>query len=1073
MFILPEPGIYLLLYYIDANDRTFPISILQNCLLSRAFGVIILFPAFQKRRKKVLFSIFQRRFSGRCRAAFFFALVLFLAFSAAAQRLPVKIYTVGAGLAHNNVNRIFQDAKGFLWVATAEGLSRFDGYGFTNYGTADGLNQVFVNDVTADRAGNLWAATNGGGVSRLVDAPDAAASAKRKKFVSFAIEDGGESNRANFVNRIVFDAENRLWCLTDDGLYRARKLEVAERDFEKTASVPVTTTANAALADRRGRLWFNLNARLIEFDGANRYDYEVFQEVNNTASPTSAFLNLESIVEDGEGRIFAADPESVYQFIEPEAVGARGVWRRLPVERQPAQRIRTIAPADDGGLWIGTSAGLIHYRDGRQKSYTNESGLSVNAVNDVQTDREGGVWIGTHAGGLNKLAGESVAGYTTAEGLPSSDVYRFTADADGVLYTEVGCVKRNFAQIGAGGIKIIPVPNLRGTICHHSHLLEDARRRWWFHTDEGFWLSDAPVTDFTSGRLMKAAEIGLPESHAEAEMYRDADGNIWLADHGSGELYAADAKLAGTPQFRLAARNVPAEFIMRDAGGTIWLASRNKLWRLKNGAVSEITSIENLPRIEPRALFQDSRGRVWIGTRYNGVIVTDEPQAENPRFKNYTIADGLASGAVWAISEDDDGRIYLGTGRGVDRLDTATGKIKHFSNDDGIIGSVINSLFKDFQGNIWVASDLGISRINPRIAENPAMPPPVYINRILIAGVDLPLAETGDAAPLAPDLSAYQNNVTINFIGLSFGREHSLRYQYKLEGADDDWTQAGERREVNYANLGAGDYRFLVRAINEDGAASERAASFTFQIPRPVWQRAWFVALTALLAGGLIYLFYRRRISRLLEMERVRTRIATDLHDDIGANLTKIAILSEVAQQRAGQNSNGDNLFGSVAEISRESVSAMGDIVWAINPKKDSLLGLTRRMRSFSEEILERREIDLEFTAPVVEPDPKLDAVVRRSIYLIFKESVNNIVRHSNASKVEIDFRLADGELILHIGDNGDGFDQSREQDGNGLLNIEKRASDCGGQIKIDSATGAGTRIVLRLKLKSAAWSWR
>ena len=1020
----------------------------------------------------MLFSIIQRRLSGRRRAAVFFALVLFLPFSAASQRLPVKIYTVGAGLAHNNVNRIFQDAKGFLWVATAEGLSRFDGYGFTNYGTADGLSQIFVNDVTADRDGNLWAATNGGGVSRLIDAPGGAAdSAKRKKFVSFAIEVGGESNRANFVNRIVFDAENRLWCLTDDGLYRAKQTEVGERDFEKTASVPVTVTANAALADRRGRLWFNLNARIIEFDGANRFDYEIFQEVNNTASPTSEFLNLEAVAEDGAGRIFAADPESVYQFVEPETIGSRGLWRRLTIEREPAQRIRTIAPAADGGLWIGTSAGLIHYRDGQQKSYTNESGLSVNAVNIVQSDREGNVWIGTHAGGLNKLAGETIVGYTMAEGLPSSDVYRFTADGDGNLYSEIGCVQRDFAQIGAVGIKIIPVPNLRGTICYHSHLLQDARRRWWFHTDEGFWLSDASVPEFAGGRLLKAAEIGLPESHAEAEIYQDAEGNIWLADRSSGELYTADTRLAGTPQFRLAARNIPAEFIMRDAGGTVWLASRNNLWRLKNGAVGEITSIEKLPRIEPRVLFQDSRGRVWIGTRYNGVIVTDEPQAENPGFKNYTIANGLASGAVWAISEDAAGRIYLGTGRGVDRLDTATGKIRHFTNDDGIIGSVINSLFKDFQGHIWVASDLGVSRIDPHVAESPALPPPVFINRILIAGEDLPLAETGDAAPIAPDLSANQNNITINYIGLSFGREDSLRYQYKLEGADDDWTQAGERREVNYANLGAGDYRFLVRAINADGAASERAAAFAFQIPRPVWQRAWFVALATLLGGGLIYLFYRRRVSRLLEMERIRTRIATDLHDDIGANLTKIAILSEVAQQRAGQNS-GDDLFGSVAEISRESVSAMGDIVWAINPKKDSLLGLTRRMRSFSEEILERREIDLEFTAPVVEPDPKLDAVIRRNVYLIFKESVNNIVRHSNASQVKIDFRLADGELILQIGDDGDGFEAAREYDGNGLLSIKKRASDCGGQLEINSATGAGTKIVLRLKLKAAAWSW-
>lgn len=988
-------------------------------------------------------------------------IILFFLVPGFAERLPIKTYTVGAGLAHNNVNRIFQDAKGFLWVATAEGLSRFDGYGFTNYGTADGLDHIFVNDIAVDRDGNLWVATNGGGVSRLLDAPgETAGSAKRKKFVSFAIVDRGESNRANSVNRILFDAENRLWCLTDDGLYRARQSEVGERDFEKTASGQRLPTANAALADRRGRLWFNLNARMIEIDGANRFDYEVFQEVNKTVPKTPEFLNLEAVAEDGEGRIFIADPENVYQFIEPETVGGRGVWHRLPVERQPTQRIKTIAPAADGGLWIGTSIGLIHYRDGQQKSYMTDNGLSVNTVNEVQTDREGNVWIGTHAGGLNKLVGETVASYTTAEGLPSSDVYHFTADGDGNLYTEVGCVKRNFAQIGAREIKIIPVPKLLGTICYHSHLLQDARRRWWFHTYEGFWISDAPGININAGRLFKAAEIGLPQYHAEAEMYQDADGNIWLADRRSGELYTADATIARTPQFHLAARNVPAEFMMRDAGGTVWLASRNNLWRLKNGEVGEIKSIENLSRIEPRSLFQDSSGRVWIGTRYHGAIVTDEPQAENPRFKNY--ADGLASGAVWAISEDDDGRIYLGTGRGVDRLDTTTDKIRHFTNDDGIIGSVINSLFKDFQGNIWVASDLGISRINPQVIEAAKKPPPIFINRILIAGEDLPLAETGEAAPIAPNLSANQNNITINYIGLSFGREHSLRYQYKLEGADDNWTQAGERREVSYANLGAGDYRFFVRAIDEDGASSERAAAFAFQIPRPVWQRVWFVGLAVLLVGGLIYLLYRRRVSRLLEMERMRTSIATDLHDDIGANLTRISILSEVAQQKSTAN-NGNSLT-SIADIARESVASMNDIVWAIAPEHDSLLDLTRRMRQHSEEIFAQREIELDFNTPSDDKEFKLNVGVRRDVLLIFKEAVNNVARHSGCSKVSIDFRCEHSSLTLRIKDNGSGFDSGNyESDGQGLRSMARRSKALGGELTVDSMKMYGTDIFFKL----------
>lgn len=1026
---------------------------------------------------------------GRTRKRFFhpqivaitcFALVLFLPFISPAQRLPIKTYTVGDGLAHNNINRLVQDAKGFLWIATSEGLSRFDGYGFTNYGTNDGLNHIFVNDIAVDREGNLWTATNGGGVSRLLDEPNEnETSAARKKFVSFAIADGGEPNGANLVNRILFDAENRLWCLTDSGLYRAKQIAVAERDFERVIAAPTKPallTAHAAFADSRGRFWFSINAQAVEFAGGKRFDYEPYLEVNKSAAETPADLNLDAFAEDENGYIFASDPQSVYEFIEPETEGGRGSWRKLSFERQPSQYLRTIAPATNGGLWIGTLSGLMHYGDGRETLYTTANGLSVNDVTAVFPDREGNVWIGTRGGGVNKLTSETIVSYTVAEGLPFSDVYRFIADRDGTLYAQTGCEPQKIVRIGADKVSVIHNSELKKGRCYNMHLLQDSQRRWWFSTSYGLWVSaDAPALDFKNGRLLTAADNGLPES-AAAEMYQDADGKVWLVNIDSGNIVMADAKLPGTPHFEIVAQNVPAQRILSDAGGTIWLAGRDNLWRIRNGQTIEIKSIENLPRIEPRCLFEDSRGRVWIGTRYNGAIVTDEPEAENPRFVNYTPADGLTSGAVWTISEDDQGKIYLGTGRGVDQLDTTTNKIRHFTNDEGVIGSVINHLLKDKQGNIWVATDLGISRINPNTVRIETKPPPILIDRVLIAGEELPLAETGVSALTAPDFSANQNNISIHFVGLSFQKENALRYEYKLEGADDDWSAASRQREVAFANLGAGNYRFLVRAINSEDTRSEQPAVFAFQILRPVWQRWWFVLAAILIFGGMIRFIYRRRVSRLLEMERVRTRIATDLHDDIGANLTKIAILSEVAKQQSGQNSSGngkDNLLGSVAEISRESISAMGDIVWAINPKKDSLIGLTRRMRQHAEEILQQRDISLEFDAPVVEADIKLDADIRRNVYLIFKEAVNNIIRHSNAAAVRIDFALVDKELILQISDDGKGFDKAREYDGNGLLNIKKRAEDCGGQLEIDSTANAGTKIVLRLKLKSAVWVWR
>lgn len=208
----------------------------------------------------------------------------------------------------------------------------------------------------------------------------------------------------------------------------------------------------------------------------------------------------------------------------------------------------------------------------------------------------------------------------------------------------------------------------------------------------------------------------------------------------------------------------------------------------------------------------------------------------------------------------------------------------------------------------------------------------------------------------------------------------------------------------------------------------------------------------------------------------MRTRIATDLHDDIGANLTKIAILTEVAQQRFAPLAKDESGFGAggllenIAETSRESVASMSDIVWAINPKKDSLLDLTRRMRRHAEETLQQRDILLKFHAPAADFELKLDADTRRNVYLIFKESLNNIVRHARATTVKINFRQTPDALFLRIADDGSGFDHTREADGNGLASMRKRAAGFGGTLEITSACGEGTTIVLRVELARGFW---
>jgi signal transduction histidine kinase len=245
---------------------------------------------------------------------------------------------------------------------------------------------------------------------------------------------------------------------------------------------------------------------------------------------------------------------------------------------------------------------------------------------------------------------------------------------------------------------------------------------------------------------------------------------------------------------------------------------------------------------------------------------------------------------------------------------------------------------------------------------------------------------------------------------------------------------------------------------------SERPASFSFTILPPVWQRWWFMAITATLLGLVAYALYRYRITRLLELERVRTHIAADLHDDIGANLTTIAVLSEVVhQQIEGASAMVEAPISSIARLSRESVSSMSDIVWAINPNKDSLRDLTRRMRAFAADIFTSHNIDFDFQPPAADLELKLGANVRRTVYLIFKEAVNNIARHSACEKAMIDIHVEGSRLVLRIADDGQGFDAAIVADGNGLQSMRKRAKDSGGEVSISTNPPHGTTITLRL----------
>jgi signal transduction histidine kinase len=436
------------------------------------------------------------------------------------------------------------------------------------------------------------------------------------------------------------------------------------------------------------------------------------------------------------------------------------------------------------------------------------------------------------------------------------------------------------------------------------------------------------------------------------------------------------------------------------------------------------------------------------------------------------MTEGLTSNIIPTITEDHAGRIYVGTTRSVDRLNPVTGRVRQYTVADGLAANESISAYCDRCGRLWFGTTNGLSLLVPEKDPEQTDAPPILIGGLSVSGVAEQLSELGETRISDLLFDHTRNQVQVDFFGLGFATGEVLRYQFMLEGADRDWGPPLDQRSVNYANLKPGSYRFLVRAVNADGVVSAEPAFVAFTITPPMWQRWWFITIVAVALAAAIHLIYRYHTRRLIELERVRTRIATDLHDDIGASLSKIAILSEVASQElAPQQRHVAESLAQVAGTSRETVDAMSDIVWAVNPQRDHLSDLLHRMRRFAEDLLDAREIEFTFHANDHGRDARLSADLRREVYLIFKECVNNLVKHSGCTKADLEFRVDGHWLVVKVNDNGRGFDttqvhadgRSAGLGGHGLGSMHRRARALRGSFVIDSERGRGTSVTLRI----------
>ncbi len=878
------------------------------------------------------------------------------------------------------------------------------------------------------------------------------------------------------------DSSGTVWCGTEGGLYRLEEVEGQVKFHFVDLGLRIEgdeSIVDAILEDRRGALWVGTRGSgLLRRSSDGRVEHYGTEQ-------GLPIQRITALLEDQQGRLWVGTTLGLGLVVEDSKAHGPVITQLFQKKNSglPSDWVEDIFQTSDGRLWIALAGGLSELlpataeSEPRFQSYAPQQGLSQIDLTSLAEDTAGNLWIGATSGAM-KLARNGFVTHTNAEGNQFGVGGIFETKTGELCFITQFIDASRFAVIRYDTKRLSVVrPSFPKTITNFGFGwnqigLQDREGDYWFATGQGLWR-------FPGGnsveQLAHAAPKGVYTSknglmHDSVwRIFEDSRGDIWIGTTSAWSGVTRWERTSGTFHHYsqtegLLSQGWAAAFA-EDSAGSIWIGIGNSVVRYSEGHFKLLTTPTSSPSGAINAFHVDVSGRLWIATDTGGLLRVDDPKTDHPVFINYSTARGLSSNQVWCVTSDVMGNIYAFTGRGVDSLNPATDKVKHYTTADGLVGGAPKTAFRDRRGTLWFGTDRGFSQFSPE-PERARPTLPILISGLRVGGEPRPLSELGEVEVPEIKLGPNDNQVQIDYVGLNFKTGERLKYQYKLEGIDSDWSSATEQRSVNYARLAPGNYEFVVRAIGSDGSISQSPARASFTILPPLWQRWWFVLIVAVTLGLMAYALYRYRLSRLLELERVRTRLATDLHDDIGSNLSLIAMASEVANRQAHNvDEQMAGWLSLISTTSRETVDSMSDIVWAVNPAKDRLSDLIQRMRRVAEETLTARNIDLRFTAPEKDAEMRLGAETRREVFLVFKEGVNNIARHSQSTQAELSLKVSGGLLVLKLSDNGLGFDPSSVDEGNGLASMRRRAEKLSGKLVTDSQPGAGTSITLTVPL--------
>lgn len=999
------------------------------------------------------------------------SILLFVASFALAQPSTMRFdhISIEQGLSDLTVFCFAQDSSGFLWFGTTDGLNKYDGHTFTVFrndpADSTSLPPGSVNGLCVDPSGTLWIATSSG---LSVFHPDSSrpcrvsneriyGSAISKSVIWIETLRNGDVGIATHAGFFIHHFTTGTFSeLTIDTLpplnistfteARDGTLWIAAGHRELIAFNPNTGDVRRFLSyrynpktmldnwinrikqDRRGRIWVAANDGVYRLDAANQ---SFVWYTDKQGLGTDLMLD---ILEDRSGALWIGTFHLGVARYRPESDDFVR-FANDPEDPRSLKSSRLTRMFEDRGgvLWFANYRSGLNRYNAKQSSFTHfvtrktpGTGLSSNGVYSILEDSHGEIWMGTYNGGLNRYNPET-GRYVYYRHSPDN---RNSISSDAVLTL----VESRRGDLWVGGNRVVsrldrrtgrfvhyPMVNAaqrQGSDAEVKAMLEGSDGYIWFGTFTGGLHRLDPGTGEVRHYKYLGGDSLRPGSPGVWTLCEDNDGRLWIGTYGAG-VFVMDRKAETFKQF-LPDEKYPLTSL--SVGGVYWIE-------------------------------KDDDGILWIGTMGGGLNRLD-PRTEV--FKHYTVKEGLPNNFVKGVRRDAHGYLWLSTDFGVSRFDPKTGTFDNLTADDGLVGNVFLSGAHTVgrSGRMYFGGENGAVAFHPDSIRENTFVPPVVITTVRVLDQPFPFHSLHT-------LGYDQNSVSFEFVALDYTIPEKNQYAYMLEGIDADWIQVGTRRYAGYHHLHPGTYTFRVRGSNNDGVWNEQGASFSFSITPPFWQTWWFLLLVLAVVVALLVLAYNYRVNKLLEVERLRVRIASDLHDDIGASLTRISLQSELIQEGI-EPAEMSNYLKNIARQSRELVSSMSDIVWSIDARNDSVENLMNKIRDFGANTFEVKQIDFRFAYSGIDQKKKISVDKRENIYLICKEAINNIAKHANATSVSIVIRNDHDKFTVVIQDNGKGLGGRTKQSGHGLKNMRMRAERLGGTIEI--LDDNGTRLVLTTK---------